>query len=116
MADERDEAWFTAVYAAGYPDVVRYGLRRLADVEAAGELAQDVFVVVWRRRTEVPDHTLPWLYGVARRLLANEWRHRRAVPAALPITAQHLDALSAPATGRPTRSSPSPTCGRRCAP
>jgi RNA polymerase sigma-70 factor (ECF subfamily) len=76
----RDEAWFTSAYATHYPDVVRYGLRRLRDPEAAGELAQEVFVVAWRRRTQVPDHGLPWLYGVARRLLANEWRARRAAP------------------------------------
>jgi RNA polymerase sigma factor (sigma-70 family) len=93
---ERDESWFTGVYLAGYPDVVRYGLRRLADPDAAGELAQDVFVVAWRRRADVPDHSLPWLYGVARRLLANEWRYRRSAP--VPVAVEHLDALT-PAAG-----------------
>jgi len=77
---ERDEGWFTAMYAARYPDIVRYGLRRLADPEASAELAQEVFVIAWRRRNEVPDHSAPWLYGVARRLLANQWRARRGAP------------------------------------
>lgn len=76
----RDEAWFTAMYASHYPHVVRYGLRRLGDADACAELAQEVFVVAWRRRGEVPDRSLPWLYGVARRLLANEWRARRTAP------------------------------------
>lgn len=80
---DRGEGWFTETYAVHYPHLVRYGLRRLADLDAAAELAQDVFVVAWRRRTDVPDHSLPWLYGVARRLLANK---RRAGPAPVPIT------------------------------
>ncbi|MFC8620206.1 RNA polymerase sigma factor [Micromonospora purpureochromogenes] len=83
---KRDEDWFTRVYAAEYGPVVRYGQRRLADLNAATELAQEVFVIAWRRRREVPDRSLPWLYGVARRLLANEWRARRAAPDVLPIT------------------------------
>ncbi|MEV1143725.1 sigma-70 family RNA polymerase sigma factor, partial [Micromonospora sp. NPDC049799] len=53
--------------------------------------AQDVFVIAWRRRREVPDRSLPWLYGVARRLLANRWRAHRAAPDVLPIAdAGHL--------------------------
>lgn len=83
---KRDEDWFTRVYAADYGHVVKYGQRRLADMEAAAELAQEVFVIAWRRRREVPDRSLPWLYGVARRLLANEWRARRAAPDVLPMT------------------------------
>ncbi|MEU7798600.1 RNA polymerase sigma factor [Micromonospora arborensis] len=83
---KRDEGWFTSLYAAEYAHIVRYGLRRLADSDASAELAQEVFVVAWRRRAEVPDHSLPWLYGVARRLLANQWRSRRGAPALLPIT------------------------------
>ncbi|HEY8472168.1 MAG TPA: sigma-70 family RNA polymerase sigma factor [Natronosporangium sp.] len=80
----RDEAWFTSLYAAHYPDVVRYGLRRLGELDASTELAQEVFVVAWRRRNQVPDRGLPWLYGVARKLLANEWRARRSRPVPLP--------------------------------
>lgn len=83
--EERDEGWFTSLYAAEYAHIVRYGLRRLADSDASAELAQEVFVVAWRRRGEVPDRSLPWLYGVARRLLANQWRSRRAAPDLLPI-------------------------------
>lgn len=83
---KRDEDWFTSLYAAEYARIVRYGLRRLADGDASAELAQEVFVVAWRRRGEVPDRSLPWLYGVARRLLANQWRSRRGTPDVLPIT------------------------------
>jgi RNA polymerase sigma-70 factor (ECF subfamily) len=82
----RDETWFTRTYAAHYPSLVRYGLRRLGDEDTSAELAQEVFVVAWRRREEVPDHSLPWLYGVARRLLANHWRAKRVAPVALPLS------------------------------
>jgi RNA polymerase sigma factor (sigma-70 family) len=85
------EEWFTEIYAAHYPLVVKYGLRRLADLDASVELAQDVFTIAWRRRAEVPDHSLPWLYGVARRLLANHWRARRTGPEVSSIT--NLDLL-----------------------
>lgn len=59
--------------------VHRYLLRRLAgapDAQGQAEdLTSEVFLVAWRRRDDVPvDAELPWLYAVARRLLAN---HRR---------------------------------------
>ncbi|MEV7230959.1 sigma-70 family RNA polymerase sigma factor [Polymorphospora sp. NPDC051019] len=78
--------WFREIYARHYPDVVRYGLRRLDGMGVAEELAQEVFLVAWRRRWEVPARTLPWLYGVARRLLANHWRTQRAVPSSVELT------------------------------
>ncbi|MEH0970885.1 sigma-70 family RNA polymerase sigma factor [Micromonospora sp. CPCC 205546] len=90
---ERGEDWFTSLYAAHYPDIVRYGLRRLPDADAAAELAQDVFVVVWRRRGEVPEHALPWLYAVARHVVANRWRSRQGGPSLLPLAeADHVPA------------------------
>lgn len=60
-------------------DVRRYLVRRLgasADPPAtADDLTADVFVVAWRRRESIPPGAeLPWLYAVARRVLAN---HRR---------------------------------------
>lgn len=80
MDDDRDAGWFRGMYGRHYADVVRYGLRRLDSGPAAEELAQEVFLVAWRRRWDVPSHALPWLYGVARRLLANHWRAQRAFP------------------------------------
>ncbi len=83
--ERRDEDWFTGVYADHHADIVNYGRRRLPDGDAAAELAQEVFVVAWRRRAEVPAPSLPWLYGVARRLLANQWRAERARPRPVPM-------------------------------
>ncbi|WP_144119389.1 RNA polymerase sigma factor [Catellatospora sichuanensis] len=81
----RDEGWFTKIYDDHYQQILQYGRRRLADADMPAELAQDVFAVAWRRRQEVPDRCLPWLYGVSRRLLANHWRARRAAGRQVPI-------------------------------
>lgn len=61
---ERGADWCTSLYAAHYPDLVRYGMRRTADMDRSTELAQEVFVVAWQRRVEVPQWELPRLYGV----------------------------------------------------
>jgi RNA polymerase sigma-70 factor (ECF subfamily) len=77
---ERGEAWFTALFAAHFATVVRYAFRRVFDANVAMDLAQETFMVAWRRRGEVPAQELPWLYGVARNLLANHRRGRRKAP------------------------------------
>ncbi|HET6505711.1 MAG TPA: sigma-70 family RNA polymerase sigma factor [Baekduia sp.] len=52
--------------------------RRRTDPATAEEITVDVFVVAWRRTADVPDvEPLLWLYGVARRLLANAHRAQR---------------------------------------
>lgn len=89
---ERGEGWFTSLYATHYPHIVRYGLRRTADLDSSVELAQEVFVVAWQRRADIPQRReLPWLYGVARRILANWWRSQRRRPTATALVdpAQH---------------------------
>jgi RNA polymerase sigma factor (sigma-70 family) len=48
--------------------------QRRSDRETADEVTAQVFLVAWRRRTVVPDDALPWLYGVARRVLADQRR------------------------------------------
>ena len=63
---------FEALYTAHRDDIWRY-LRRRAASEPE-DLTTEVFLVAWRRRGELPDAPLPWLYGVARKVLAN---HRR---------------------------------------
>lgn len=37
----------------------------------------ETFTVAWRRFHEVPEEPLPWLYGVARKVIANHRRSRR---------------------------------------
>ena len=70
-----DEDRFTALYERHFDAIERYVRRRAADV-AVGDVVAEVFLVAWRRLEEMPEEPLPWLYGVARRVLANELRGR----------------------------------------
>ena len=72
---ERHEQ-FKRLYTEHYAAVLGYCVRRI-DRQQAQDVASDVFVVAWRRFDDIPtgDATLPWLYGVAARTLAN---HRRS--------------------------------------
>jgi len=67
---------FEALYAATREPILAYLLRRVDQPEDAADLLADVYLVAWRRIDEVPrgDGARMWLYGVARRQLAN---HRR---------------------------------------
>ena len=53
--------------------------RRRTDADTAADCAAETFLVAWRRLDDIPDGdaTLWWLYGVARRVLANEFRRNR---------------------------------------
>lgn len=68
-------ARFETLFTCHHDDVLRYVVRRLDVREDAADLVAETFLVAWRRLDDVPDkQALPWLYGVARRVLAN---HRR---------------------------------------
>jgi RNA polymerase sigma-70 factor (ECF subfamily) len=73
VTDERQR--FEALFRAHYPALTRYAVRRVGE-PAAAEVVAEAFLVAWRRLDEVPDEPLPWLYGVARRVIANERRRR----------------------------------------
>jgi len=72
------EERFRAAYQCHAGAVWRYLARRLGDDDLAEDLTSEVFVVAWRRRHDAPTDSLPWLYGVARRVLANDRRAARA--------------------------------------
>jgi len=69
-----DEAQFERLYRAHASSVRAYARRRLTSDGLADDVVSDVFLVVWRRLDEVPPQPLPWLYGIARRALANRRR------------------------------------------
>ncbi|HEY3969857.1 MAG TPA: sigma-70 family RNA polymerase sigma factor [Solirubrobacteraceae bacterium] len=64
------------LYAKYAPAVKAYVLRR-AGVSTADDVVAEVFVVCWRRFEEVPVDPLPWLLGVARRVLSTQRRGER---------------------------------------
>lgn len=64
-----------ALYARFCDDVFRYALRRTGNDADAEDVLAETFAVCWRRIDDVPSgKELPWLYGVARRVLANQRR------------------------------------------
>jgi len=69
---------FRSAYRTYYRQVYVY-FRRRTDFESAQDGCADTFLVAWRRIDDLPDEpeTLPWLYGIARRVLANQWRSRK---------------------------------------
>lgn len=64
-------------FAEHHRDVFKYALRRTGDEAVAEEVVADTFAVVWRRAQQLPSQPLPWLYGIARRVLWNLRRSER---------------------------------------
>ncbi len=60
--------------------VLAYALRRTSSPADAEDAAAETFTIAWRKIDQVPDDALPWLLGVARRVIANQRRggQRRA--------------------------------------
>jgi RNA polymerase sigma-70 factor, ECF subfamily len=73
-SDRRDR--FERMFHMHHRLVLAYALRR-ATPQMAQDVVAETFTVAWRRLDDVPDPELPWLYGVARRVLANELRSDR---------------------------------------
>lgn len=74
MSDKRDPvSTFDALFSAYHSDVLAYIIRRAPPASAEDVLAE-TFLVAWRRADRVPKDPLPWLLGVARRILANQRR------------------------------------------
>jgi RNA polymerase sigma factor (sigma-70 family) len=59
--------------------ILAYALRRVEDPEDAAEVVAETFLVAWRRLDEVPVGASArlWLFGVARRVIANLHRAER---------------------------------------
>ncbi len=73
-----DEIRFRDLFDRHHRSVTAYFTRRVPDETEVLSATDDVFLVAWRRLDDVPegDGALPWLYGVARKVLAN---HRRGL-------------------------------------
>jgi RNA polymerase sigma factor (sigma-70 family) len=73
------ERRLTLAFDAHYADVVRYFRRRCPTPADADDATAEVFAVASRRITAVPaePETRLWLFGVARRVLADQQRSLR---------------------------------------
>jgi RNA polymerase sigma-70 factor (ECF subfamily) len=72
------EQRFRRLYGAHHLEIHTY-LRRRTDTETALDVLAETFLVVWRRIDAVPagDAARLWIYGVARKTLANQRRSQR---------------------------------------
>ncbi len=68
---------FDALFSGHRDELLRYLLRRCDQPADAADVLAELFVVVWRRLEDVPQDARPWLYGIARKTLANHRRGRR---------------------------------------
>jgi RNA polymerase sigma factor (sigma-70 family) len=68
-------ARFDALFAFHQRSVLAYAMRRTQTVADAEDVAAETFTIAWRKIDTVPvGEPLPWLYAVARRVLANHHR------------------------------------------
>jgi RNA polymerase sigma factor (sigma-70 family) len=76
--DERQRR-FEAVYVAHRGPILGYVLRRTGNPDDAADVIAEIFLTAWRRLEDVPRgaEARLWLYGVARRVLANHHRGER---------------------------------------
>jgi RNA polymerase sigma-70 factor (ECF subfamily) len=71
MKDDRE--WLEAMWNQHAGKIYAYAARRVGR-DAADDVVADAFVVAWRNRVSRPSRELPWLYGVARRVIADRRR------------------------------------------
>ena len=76
MAPRDRQQRFEEIYAAHYPDILAYIRRRTGSHDDAADALAETFTTAWRRLDDVPEghRARLWLYGVARRVLANNRR------------------------------------------
>ena len=73
-----DEQAYAELYHRAHPCVFGFALRRLGDPTEAEDVAQDVFLQVYRsiERYEGRSSLLAWIFGIARHTTFNHFSHR----------------------------------------
>lgn len=71
-----DEATFRTLADRHLSDVWRFARRRCVSADDADDVTSETFAAAWRRRDELPegDAARLWLFGTARRVIANQRR------------------------------------------
>jgi RNA polymerase sigma-70 factor (ECF subfamily) len=87
---------FERLYGELYGPICGYVVRRVRDPEDAAEVIAETFATLWRRLDSCPadEDARPWLFGVARRVLANQRRGERRRSALAERLMAELDATT----------------------
>lgn len=93
MPEQERVARFERLHAASYPTLVAYAMRRCADRTQAADAVAETYLVLWRRLDDAPEQVLPWLYGVARKVIANQRRGQQRQSALSARLAEELAGL-----------------------
>ena len=94
MADDRER--FEQLYRENFRAVLRFAALRI-DPERAKDVTAETFLVAWRRLDDVPAEPRAWLLGVARKVIAGQYRGQT-----------RRDALAARIGGAAHESTPDP--------
>jgi RNA polymerase sigma-70 factor, ECF subfamily len=75
---QADQERFRRLFDDAYRPLLAYALRRTDEAADAEDVVAETMLVAWRRQRDLPagEDAIPWLYGVARRVLANQRRSR----------------------------------------
>lgn len=77
MNPTSQEGRLADLFEAHHAELLAYCIRRIGPTDA-DDVVSDVFAVAWRRLDEIDWETArPWLYGIARGIIANRWRTAR---------------------------------------
>ncbi len=68
------ERWFVNLWEAYAGAIYAFAARRISQ-SCVEDVVADTFLVAWRRRDDVPDKALPWLYGVAGNVVRQSYRN-----------------------------------------
>lgn len=73
------EERFSALFDSTHVALLGYAVRRVTDPADAADVVAETYLIAWRRLEGVPRgaEARPWLFGVARRVLANHYRGER---------------------------------------
>jgi RNA polymerase sigma-70 factor (ECF subfamily) len=73
LGDTVDADRLEAIFREHYEAVLAYARRR-APTSVADDVAAETFAIAWRKADRIPSEPLPWLLGIARRVLATQRR------------------------------------------
>jgi RNA polymerase sigma-70 factor (ECF subfamily) len=101
VTDHARRERFEAVYRELYEPICGYALRRVREPEDAAEVIAETFATLWRRFDRCPQggEVRPWLFGVARRVIANQRRGERRRTALGERLAANVDPAATPHPG-----------------